>query len=538
MTRKALLLSLAILVLLALAVPAGGAEAPPPLPAAYWGKVIPAGGQSPDLLEGKILRAEVRGAPVGSIEIGPGGVFGGPRIGDEKLLVLAGENDLVEFFVEGIEATPSVTWVSGDTRELVLTLTSKLPELPGLTGITVTPSSITLAPGQTRQLSVTANYSDGSSKDVTGQASYKSLDPNVAKVSGSGLVTAVRPGSTTIEVTYEGKSGTASVTVRERAAEPGAPAGPSPKPEPVKAEDIVRAGQELRLSLAEGTAIVVVPAGTFAPGTKVSLEQVSPDTEAWSKIASSAGFAASVDSVILLTTDTGARFAPVPFTFKVKAPDPAAGLYYFDEVYGCLVPVLATREGDMLTARVRALTYYAVLIEKDVQFPDTPEQHWARPYITSLARKGILSGFPDGKYYPQSNLTREQIAKITALAAMVPSTTGSPVFPDAKNRWSEAFVASTSAAGIIKGYPDGTFGPDRPVTRAELVTMVVRTLNLSPEGTPPFRDSLAHWAERYIAAAAKAGIIAGYPDGTFRPNAPVTRAEAAKIVGLAFGFYK
>lgn len=87
---------------------------------------------------------------------------------------------------------------------------------------------------------------------------------------------------------------------------------------------------------------------------------------------------------------------------------------------------------------------------------------------------------------------------------------------------------------ILNGYPDGTFRPDAPVTRAEMAKMLVLTQGLKPEPDKPlpFSDTAGHWATRdgYLQAAVDAGMINGFPDGTFRPDDPVTRAQAAKMV--------
>ncbi|MDP2873615.1 MAG: S-layer homology domain-containing protein [Bacillota bacterium] len=100
-------------------------------------------------------------------------------------------------------------------------------------------------------------------------------------------------------------------------------------------------------------------------------------------------------------------------------------------------------------------------------------------------------------------------------------------------------IAHLVSVGAISGYPDGTYRPSSQVTRAEFAKLVVEAAGWT-RGTgepPPFADSAGHWAAQlgYIQAAVRAGAINGFPDGTFRPQDPVTRAQALKMAAAACG---
>ena len=87
--------------------------------------------------------------------------------------------------------------------------------------------------------------------------------------------------------------------------------------------------------------------------------------------------------------------------------------------------------------------------------------------------------------------------------------------------------------GWITGYTDGTFRPEQPVSRAELVKLIASYFTVEG-GTSPFPDVPdGHWAAEVVSFAAEEGWVSGYPDGTFRPDAPVSRAEAVKILNHA-----
>ena len=101
--------------------------------------------------------------------------------------------------------------------------------------------------------------------------------------------------------------------------------------------------------------------------------------------------------------------------------------------------------------------------------------------------------------------------------------------------WYNNGVSTTANAGIVAGYPDGTFLPDNNITRAEFATIAARFLSEAYAGPDLFTDISGHWAQEYINRAANAGWINGYPDGTFHPDAYITRAEAVTLVNNMLG---
>ncbi len=115
--------------------------------------------------------------------------------------------------------------------------------------------------------------------------------------------------------------------------------------------------------------------------------------------------------------------------------------------------------------------------------------------------------------------------------------TGGKTFSDvASDVWYYEPIMAMSSAGIIMGYTDGTFKPDNNITRAEFVTMLMRNLNIQTFDNLPFIDvSSDLWSANYIYSAYTAGYINGYEDGSFRPDSPITRAEAVKIINGVLG---
>ncbi|WP_145949773.1 S-layer homology domain-containing protein [Paenibacillus sp. Y412MC10] len=113
-------------------------------------------------------------------------------------------------------------------------------------------------------------------------------------------------------------------------------------------------------------------------------------------------------------------------------------------------------------------------------------------------------------------------------------------FSDIAGHWASADILRAVKLGLVRGYPDGTFEPNMPVSRAEFTVMLAHTLNLQPrQDNPPHRftdqDSIGFWAVDAVNAAYQTGVTAGYPDGKFRPWAPISRAEMAVMTAKALG---
>lgn len=111
-------------------------------------------------------------------------------------------------------------------------------------------------------------------------------------------------------------------------------------------------------------------------------------------------------------------------------------------------------------------------------------------------------------------------------------------FDDIAGHWGEPFIIEAGCQGIVQGYPDGSFKPDRLVTRAEFTVMLAGLFPGEGAQTALAFSDLAgkeHWAGQAIAQAAAAGIVSGYPDGAFRPEATITRAEMAVMIAKALG---
>ena len=111
------------------------------------------------------------------------------------------------------------------------------------------------------------------------------------------------------------------------------------------------------------------------------------------------------------------------------------------------------------------------------------------------------------------------------------------LFPDIKGIYAEEYIRHLHDMGAVGGFPDGTFKPDNSVTRAEFVTMLLNSLKVDKKtGSKGFKDTAKHWARDAINTAYDMKIINGFKDGTFRPDEKVTAAQAAKMIASLFSF--
>jgi hypothetical protein len=149
-----------------------------------------------------------------------------------------------------------------------------------------------------------------------------------------------------------------------------------------------------------------------------------------------------------------------------------------------------------------------------------------------MVAKNIITGYPDGTFRPDRTITRAEFSTILAKALHIPSETAATSFSDITGHWAQGYIAPLVKKGYIKGYPDGSFRPDQPVKRSEVAAIVDRVQMLPPASDQPtFSDVTPDfWAFAPIEAAAQAKILNGYPDGTFHPEQSATRAEAAIII--------
>ena len=146
-----------------------------------------------------------------------------------------------------------------------------------------------------------------------------------------------------------------------------------------------------------------------------------------------------------------------------------------------------------------------------------------------------IVGYPNGNVEPNGNITRAEVATIffrllTEKVRTANSTQSNSLSDVTRGQWFNHAVSTLSSMGIVKGHNDGTFAPNAPITRAEFAAIAARFDDKNTDTSSKFTDIASHWAKNEIGIAANKGWINGYPDDTFRPNQYITRAEAMTLV--------
>ena len=191
-------------------------------------------------------------------------------------------------------------------------------------------------------------------------------------------------------------------------------------------------------------------------------------------------------------------------------------------------------ETYVFTAYFRYDPYIPPVVDPDPDDP-TPPVDPDKPQLNTEDHYAYIVGYEDGTVRPEGDITRAEVATIFFRLLTDESrdefwSQTNPYSDVSEDAWYNNAVSTLTNAGIIDGYEDGTFKPNGNITRAEFATIAVRFFEATYEGENLFPDIDGHWAQDYINEAANAGIVDGYPDGTFGPQKLITRAEAMTMV--------
>lgn len=210
------------------------------------------------------------------------------------------------------------------------------------------------------------------------------------------------------------------------------------------------------------------------------------------------------------------------------------------DVYGNIERSVQRVRNLKVTLAMMAITAILVLAFTEaaaMAMPKDIASSWAKDAIESLINSGVITGYPDGTFRPNSNITRAEFAKIVATAFGYRPTRDIELKDVNKNHWARPYIQALVENGIMQGYEDGTFRPKNPVTRAEVVAMLARTLNIDlsafdpDEWAPSFRDvDDRHWAYKFVEIAQSLGIVPLHYGLVFEPSKEATRADVAAMV--------
>ena len=156
------------------------------------------------------------------------------------------------------------------------------------------------------------------------------------------------------------------------------------------------------------------------------------------------------------------------------------------------------------------------------------------PQLNRDDHVAYIMGYPDGTVQPEGEITRAEAC--TIFFRLLTDSSRDYYFSKTNDYsdvnagdWFNNAISTLSNAGIVTGYNDGTFRPNQPITRGEMAKIIANFANLK-HGDKTFTDLAGHWSKSYVELAAGNGWIAGYPDGSFRPDQKITRAETVTMI--------
>ena len=298
---------------------------------------------------------------------------------------------------------------------------------------------------------------------------------------------------------------------------------------------------------------------TYAFGTDVTVRTAHPEKEGytftgWTNIA----------NIVTVDTTTGKFTMPAQnvrfdatfeinqynVTYKVDGKEVGTDVYNFNS--DVAIRPVPTKEGYTFSgwkignadAENFKMPAHDVVIEGTFA-KNSSGHHHRRPTVTipddvptglnGNDHYAYIVGYPDKTVRPQNGITRAEVATIffrllTDETRNANSTKSNSYSDVAAGAWYNHAVSTLSAMGIVKGDSNGKFNPNAPITRAEFAAIAARFDDKANSTTADFSDIVSHWAKNEISAASNNGWINGYPDGTFRPDNKITRAEAMTLV--------
>ncbi|WP_256761046.1 S-layer homology domain-containing protein [Cohnella sp. WQ 127256] len=314
----------------------------------------------------------------------------------------------------------------------------------------------------------------------------------VYEADGTTVATALATGNKVIVTAQDGVT-KVTYTVTVKAASSGGGGGGGVSSTPTDGKLTLPTGQSGQVSLGDAVT-VTIPTGASSKELKLTIAKLL-DTQ--NLLKNNQVLASSIYEILKNFPENFNKPVTLTFVFDPTSvkKDQRPAIFYYDEVKKVWLEVTSGKiNGNRISVEVDHFTKFAVFVVDPTVVVPEPEQ-------------------------PKD-------------------TTSEVKFSDIAKHWAEASIKQAVYGGIVKGYTDGTFKPNATVTRAEFAVMLMNVLKLQGNGAKlTFTDNakIGAWAQNAVAQAVQAGIIKGNQDGSFRPNAEVTRAEMAVMIASALG---
>ncbi|MBD2872054.1 InlB B-repeat-containing protein [Paenibacillus arenilitoris] len=283
---------------------------------------------------------------------------------------------------------------------------------------------------------------------------------------------------------------------------------------------------------------VAISAGSFDQETKLTIGKAAV---AEGRLPERAKLISAVYSVRSSLAQSAKKPAQVALTFDpaMLASGQEPAVYYYDGAAGSWTKIEGGRiDGNRVVVDadpLRAFAVFAADTEPEIFFNDV-SGHWAEARIEQAVTAGIVSGYPDGTFRPKQTVTRAEFI-VLLMRVLRPEKGQAAELPysdaDTIEAWAAESVAQAVQAGIVSGFEDGSFRPDAEMTRAEMAVMLANALG-NPDGESAatrFEDEerIPAWAKGAVNAVSELGIVQGSAN-RFNPAGKTTRAEAVTVL--------
>ena len=364
-------------------------------------------------------------------------------------------------------------------------------QIVGVSGITLNKTALNLTIGASESLVATISPSNATNKDVE----WTSSNTNVATVDTTGKVTGVSAGSATITVkTKDGsKVATCNVTVKNSVI-------------PVTGVTLNKTALNLVTGASESLVATISPSNA----TNKDVEWTSSNTNVATVDTTGKVTGVSAGSAtITVKTKDGSKVATCNVTVK-NSVIPVTGVTLNKTALN-----LVTGASESLVATISPSN----ATNKDVEWTSSNTN------VATVDTTGKVTGVSSG------SATITVKTKDGTKVATCNVTVKNPIaINDINKHWAESTITDFISNGYINGYQDNTFRPNNSITRAEFIKIFNKYFGLNKKSGKTFKDTSTHWAKDEIDIAVTYGVINGYPDNTFKPNEPITREQAAKII--------
>jgi len=358
-------------------------------------------------------------------------------------------------------------------------------------------------------------------------------------------------GSNTIPIVATAQDGTRKtysvLVVREQGSSSSGGSSSTPSNDTVTSTDStlkLPVGKSGQVSLGDAVKISI-PANATDKELILTIEKL---TDSLKLVTKNDVLASPIFEILKNFSENFSKEITLTFAFDPKSlkDDQEPCVFYYDESKQVWAKVGGEVNGDTITVKVNHLTKFAVFgVEKDSDSASNTEQptsfndisgHWAEDHIKQAVSTGIVSGYQERTFNPNRAVTRAEFAVMLMNALKPQGDEAALTFADKAKigTWAQKSVMQAVYAGILTGYGDNTFRPDAEITRSEMATMIAKALARTAEEktATDFADDkyIPNWAKGAAAAMKERGIIKGKGTNQFAPNDKTTRAEAVTVL--------